>query len=116
MNSAIGRAKTRPIGAAKPDGVGRYPSAGPAVAVDKLGRLGRRGDDSIENPEAPELARGVGREGHRRADFREFVCLLVDVGAKTALPERKPKSKTTDAGSDNRDPGRAMNHIHEAAM
>jgi len=56
MKSAIGRSETRPIGAAEADGVGRDPSAGAVVAVDKLGRLGRRGDDWIENPEAFELS------------------------------------------------------------
>ena len=46
----------------------------------ELERLGRRGDDWIENPEAAELAGGVGRQCDRRADFREFVRLLIDVG------------------------------------
>jgi hypothetical protein len=61
MKSAIGRAETLPIGAADADGMGGDPSAGPAVAIDKLGRLGRRRDDSIENPEASKLAGAVGR-------------------------------------------------------
>ena len=56
MNSAIGRAETSLIGAAKADGMGRDPCAGAAVAINKFGRLGRRCDDRIKKPKAFELA------------------------------------------------------------
>lgn len=91
MNAAIGRAETLPIGAADADGMGCDPFAGPAIAIDKLGRLRRRGDDWIENPEAAEFAGRVGRQRDRCADFREFTRLLVEVSEEAALPERQPK-------------------------
>jgi hypothetical protein len=116
MKSAIGRAEALPIGAAKADRMGRDSSAGPAVAVDKLGRLRRRGDDSIKNPEAAEFARAVGGQRDRSADLREFARLLVEVSGKAALPERQPERKAADAGPDNRNPGFAIPHTHEAGM
>jgi hypothetical protein len=116
MKPAEGRAETRPIGAAEADGMGRDPTASAAVAVDKLGRLGRRGDDRIENAEATELPRRVGGQGDCRADLCEFARLLIDVCGKTALPERKPKRKAADARADNRNPGFAIIHTHEAGM
>jgi hypothetical protein len=116
MKSTIGRAETLPIGAAEADGMGRDPFAGPPVAVDKLGRLCRRRDDSIKKPETFELACAVGGQRDRCADFCEFARLLVDVSGKAALPKRKPKRKAADAGADNRNPRFATDHTHEAGM
>src|SRR5579863_10036122 len=101
MDSAIGRAETRPIGATKPDGVSCNPPAGAAVAVDKLGRFGRRGDDRVENPEAAEFARRIGRQSDRSADFGQLLRLLVDIGVKATLTERKPQRQAADASADD---------------
>ena len=115
MNSAIRGAETRPIGAAEPHAVGGDPFPGPAVAVDELGRLGRGGDDRIENPEAAEFAGGVGRQRDRRADFGERRRLLVDVGGKATALQGEPERKAPDAGADNCELGFAVSHIEKFA-
>ena len=110
MDSAIGRAEPGAIGAAVADRVSRDPLARPAVAIDELGRLGRRRDDRVEDAEAPELAGRIGRERHRGADLRELVGLLVEIGRKAALPQGDRQSEAADSGADDRDAGLSIGH------
>jgi hypothetical protein len=79
------------------------PLAGGAVAINELGWLGRRRNDGIEHAEPPQFPRTIGRQGDRRADFRQFVRLFEDLEGYSALTQRQRERKAANARPDDCD-------------
>jgi hypothetical protein len=103
MDAEIRRVEARLVASAEPHAMARNPRAGATVAVDQLGRLGRRAADSVEKVEARELACGVRRQCDRRSDFRELRRLLVEIRREAARTQRVGQHEPADAGADDRD-------------
>jgi hypothetical protein len=103
MQTAIGRPEAQAIGLSEANGMSGDPRAGGAVAINELGWLGRRRNDRIEHAKPLQFPRAVGRQGDRRADFRQFVRLFKDLEGYSALTQRQRERKAANACPDDCD-------------
>jgi hypothetical protein len=85
VNAEIGCAEGLGVAVSLPDGVGCDDVSGAPVPVDEFARADGGCQHVVEQPEAPQLTRGVGRQRDRRAHLGELGHLLVDFHVNAAL-------------------------------
>ena len=103
MDAEIRGAEALAIAVVHRDVVGGDAVAGAAVAEDQLARLGRDGGDGVEQAEAGQLTRRVGRESDGGADLGQRRGGFEDVRADPALPQCERQCQAADAAADDRD-------------
>ena len=110
MNTKIGRAKSRSIGAALGDRKCRDAVVIAPSAPDEFAWFGGDRCDGVQAAEAFKFPRSVCVQRNRRADFTQFQCLLIDVRGDPALAQCKSKRQAANAGADNADANFSRRH------
>ena len=101
VHAVVGRAERRLV-AIPHRVVGDHVARDP-VSDDERRRDDRDGLDPLAEPEPPQLARAVGRQRDRGADFAQLVRLLVDLDGDPALAQGERQDQAADPAADDGD-------------